>query len=509
MSQRRLAVDALLSMGRQGAQFVLLFLLTPFVVTQLGEDGYGMWTLALSTLGFLALMDLGLSLAVVRLVAGGGESKDQNERPRQLATTFFLFLGLAAVAAVITGLIAWWMPGNAGIPEAMQKDAGLLLLLLGIRHGVLLLPLGFFRGVLFGAQKFRLLNATQLSASLIQGAGTVVVLLAGGGLIGLAWLHLAVMLAEHLVYLWASYQHVPDLKLRWSLVDRKTLPRLFSFSGWTMLGSVAGLIMLRTDPLIIKTALPLAAVSVYGIALKITEALFMLLKQAINILSPVAAKLKGDGDMDGLRRTLLTSTKLAFACACMVAIPLAFVAEDFFVHWVGAEFASGGMVLSILAIVMIGSQPQIIASAFLSMTGHHKACGVLALSMAMTNLVLSLLLVGPLGLLGPALASLICVAIYDLIVAPVLLAKAFDQHLPTYYKQTLLPVLPSAAAAGLMTYTVRALFEPPNLFGVAVIGAIGVATFAAAYIATGQAPERIQRMFRRGSRAQTAPVRNQ
>src|SRR5215210_4950869 len=53
-------------------QFVTLgtgFVLTPFVLHQLGASSYGLWVLAGSVVAYGSLLDLGISTAVVKYVA--------------------------------------------------------------------------------------------------------------------------------------------------------------------------------------------------------------------------------------------------------------------------------------------------------------------------------------------------------------------------------------------------------------------------------------------------------
>ena len=48
---------------------VVPFFLTPFVVGHLGSLQYGIWIVSVSTVSYLALLDLGMRSAVIRFVA--------------------------------------------------------------------------------------------------------------------------------------------------------------------------------------------------------------------------------------------------------------------------------------------------------------------------------------------------------------------------------------------------------------------------------------------------------
>ena len=76
--------------------------------------------------------------------------------------------------------------------------------------------------------------------------------------------------------------------------DPKLLREAASFGATQLVINVAALVYLRTDPIVVNLVLKdTMQVSYYGIALKISETLYLLTKQVVNVLSPYVAELKG------------------------------------------------------------------------------------------------------------------------------------------------------------------------------------------------------------------------
>ncbi len=50
--------------------------LAPFVVHRLGNVAYGVWVLAISSVGYLNLLDLGMRSSVIRFVSKGNTTQD-------------------------------------------------------------------------------------------------------------------------------------------------------------------------------------------------------------------------------------------------------------------------------------------------------------------------------------------------------------------------------------------------------------------------------------------------
>src|SRR5579862_5830785 len=103
---RKLALGSALRLGNTIATALVSVLIMPFVVHTLGDRMYGVWTLVGTFIGYYGVLELGLSNAVGRYLAkslGAGDEEDCN---RVFNTSLRLYLGLGAVAFVISAVIA-------------------------------------------------------------------------------------------------------------------------------------------------------------------------------------------------------------------------------------------------------------------------------------------------------------------------------------------------------------------------------------------------------------------
>jgi O-antigen/teichoic acid export membrane protein len=408
-----LASGTLTSYGRFALTAGVFLVLTPFVVRSLGTAEYGLWTLVFSTVGFFGVLDLGFGTAVVKFV---GESRGLNSPRRRnevLSTVLAVYCVLAVVACVALLVL------SAGFSEWFSVDPGLetpalwVLWIVGIRSLVLGLPLSVFRGLLFGSERIPTVNAVQAGAVLAYGIGVWGTLSLGGGLIGLAVVNLVSMVLEHAAYAWIAYRVIPDLKLSVRLIRVSRLKEVASFSLFSLVGLLAGVILLRADPVIVSVFLSLSAVAVYGVALKVAEYGLVLTKQFVNVLTPYFARVGVQGASAELRDAFVRSSRLAVLPPAVALVSAAFLGDAALGAWVGPEFAQGGMVLTVLAASTLISAPQLVASSLLSMTGHHRFTALAAALAVVANVGVSLVLVGPLGLVGVALGTLTATVIVD------------------------------------------------------------------------------------------------
>ena len=68
---RKLARGSMLRFLNLVAATLVSILIMPFVVRMLGDRLYGLWTLVAALIGFYGVLDLGLSRATTRYLAGG------------------------------------------------------------------------------------------------------------------------------------------------------------------------------------------------------------------------------------------------------------------------------------------------------------------------------------------------------------------------------------------------------------------------------------------------------
>ena len=150
---RLLLVNTASSYVRFAVLFVTQFALLPFIIRRIGLTDYGTWSLATSVLGFFTLLDFGFAPGVVKYVAVSRGSGDVAGRNRMLSTIALVYLGLAALALIAVVLLGLTYGQLFSIPEASRSKAVAVLWILGVRAVAFTLPLGLFRGALFGEQK--------------------------------------------------------------------------------------------------------------------------------------------------------------------------------------------------------------------------------------------------------------------------------------------------------------------------------------------------------------------
>ena len=477
----RVALNTVTNYLRFGVTVVVFLLLTPVMIRYLGTEGFGLWSLLFAVLGFFGLLDMGAGTSVVKYMAECAASGDADRRNRILSTLAQLYIAAALIATLGTMVMAAILQPVFGIGAAVLPDARQALWILSARTVILGLPLSLFRNILFGAQEIYFLNVVQTISIVAYGLASWAVLVRGGGVVALAWVSLAFMLAEHAVYAVACFTRVKGLRITPRLVDYGQIGSIVSFSAAALLINVASLILLRTDPVIVGLFLPLTAVALYATAQKIAEYSVLFTKQFVNVLAPLAVELKADPDPTKVRFLLVNCARFALAPSAALSVCLFVEGRDALSVWLGPAFGDAAPVLWILLAALLLSIPQMLASTILTMTGRHRLIGFAAAGSALLNVAVSLALVHLVGMLGVAIGTLTATVVVDVFVVLRAACREFGLGLPSYARRVLPAVLVPGAVQFALTFGLRAAFPPRHILGVALLCLPGLAVFFASF----------------------------
>jgi O-antigen/teichoic acid export membrane protein len=473
----RTVTNAIASYARFGVSVAVVFFITPLFIRVLGADSFGLWSLVFALVGVVGLLDFGLLTTTTKYVAESKGRRDVRRRNEAVSALLALYVALAVVAVgVLWGSTRLLVP-LFGLDPVSAEEATPLVWILGARAAVLGLPLSLFRGILFGEQRIGIVSSLQAGAAVLYGVACWVALVNGGGLLVLAWLNLSVTVVEHLVYVILCFRLLPDLRLSWRLLNRPTLGAVFRFSATQFLVNASALVRLRSDPLIVKLFLPLSAVGVYAIGLKVAEYMHLLVKQGVNALAPLIAELAGEGQRGQIREALLVSGKFALAPAAALAAAAYLLGEAAIRAWIGPGFESAGLVLSILLTATALAMLESTSSSVLAMSGYHRPAAIGTAASAALNVVLSLLLVRPMGLAGVAVSTLIATLLVDVFVITGLARRAFGISTKEYLVRVVVPATWPAFASASAIAWLKYLVEPVVLFELIFVGVAGLTVY--------------------------------
>jgi hypothetical protein len=354
----------LVGLVAQALQYGSALMLLPFLVTRLSAAEVGIWYVFVTVQGLALLADFGFQPTIARAFAaafGGarelrttGLATEASREPnyhlaRQvLKAARWLYLGLALVTAAILLTVGTRYIVSIATGQVPDLQDVILAWTVFSAGTALNLYLVWVSPLMLGSGR-----VTQNYLFLIAGRGSfaligIGVLMAGGGLLGLAIANLVSNVLARLVAIPLMRPVAASLKGTVPASEvRDTLARLWPNAGRMGLVAVSGFLITRANVLILSTFVGLETAASYAISLQLLTALAMVAMLPTQIALPRIVELRIRDDMAGLRHLLLG--RMAFFFGAYMAGAVAIV--------IGGQFG----------FALVGSEVELLPQALLSL----------------------------------------------------------------------------------------------------------------------------------------------
>jgi len=379
-----------------------------WALAALGPERYGAWVALASAVAWVGLADLGMGHALMNAGAGAAAEGDERALARLHATALAwlsalgLLLGGGAVALAHAADLAAWL----GAPAALRGELGDAAVVIAVL-GAVRLPLAGVAALASGAGGLHRVRAWQALGAVVQIGGAWAGLGLGFGTVGFA----AVAMGGQVL---GQGLAVADLarRERWARfragdVSRARLAALVAPSRDFFLLQVASLVILNTDNLVVALTLGAGAVPAYAVPYRLAMIPASLLTVFTSAAWPTFALLHARGEQAALRGAWSTLTRVTGALALGTSLVVGLFGRDLCAAWVGGavQLSAGvGLAVSAYAFGFVLENGSAVLLNATGRTGGQVRC---ALAAAALNLGLSLALVGPLGVVGVALGTLL------------------------------------------------------------------------------------------------------
>jgi O-antigen/teichoic acid export membrane protein len=413
------------SWGGLAVNIAVGFFLSPFILHHLGDDAYGLWVLIFSLTGYYGIFDFGIRSSLVRYVSKFQATGDRDELARLVNTSLFSYTCLAVILTGITFLCSFYVnrlfPHS---PAAFMKDARILVLMVGLSLA-LGFPLGISGGILEGLQRFYLLNWTNIIATLARAVLIVYALRHGLGLLAVAFITVSLPLIAAAVRAVIA-QRLLAISYGWNFVSRDSFKQVANYGSVTFMIIVAGRLRFKTDAIVIGTFLSATAITYFSIGARLVDYTGEVVSSLAQIFTPMSSHFHATGDYAQLRRIFVSGNRACALVMFPMAAVLVIMGKSVIEAWVGPRYVSSYTVLLILLIPTTLYQIQSTSNRILFGMSLHKSLAYVVLLEGIANLILSIALVRPLGIVGDAIGTAIPLLCTSIVFLPRHLCRHLD-----------------------------------------------------------------------------------
>lgn len=401
MTQKKnqIKAGAVMSYLSIGLNILAGLVYTPWMVHQIGQNQYGLYTLA-NSLITLFLVDFGLSSATARYVsklhAEGNETGVQNF----LGVIYKLYLIIDAV--ILTVLVTvFFLLDQIYVqltPQEMQQFK--VVYIIAALFSVVNFPFVTLNGILTAYEKFVQLKL----ADVIYRVGVillmVVALLSGGGLYALVTVN-AVMGLLIIAYKLLMIKRSIPIRVNFRYSDRSSYKDIFGFSLWSTVAALSQRLIFTITPSVLGIVSSAGAIAVFGVVTTIEGYTYMLSNAINGMFMPRVARIyTQDNAEQKLLALMLSVGRFQYGLNGLIVAGFAVLGREFISLWMGPEYLAAyyGILLVIVPGMFFTSLQ--VAHTAIVLTKQIKSYACVNAIAGICNVVLSFPLSARYGVIG-------------------------------------------------------------------------------------------------------------
>ena len=460
---RHIARNVLFNWFGTIASMVVAFFLAPFILHRLGDIAVGVWMMATSAVGYFSLLDLGMQSSVLRFVSKGHTQQNHQSSSEAISAALWVRIQISVLIIILSAGLAAIFPHIFKIPTALASDARVAVLLIGATAAISM-SIGVVGGVLSALNRYDLQNYAALAQTAVRVIGVVYALHSGHGIVAIAVCELVATLVYNLLLVWMARCLYPELRIQLNKPKRETLKRIWTYSSYAFLTTIAIRLVYQTDNLVVGAFVSAAAVTPYGYAFALCRYADQIVGAMGATFVPAASTYEAAGDTARLLGLYRNGTRATLVVALPILITLLLRGPSFIGLWIGPQYShSSGTVLVILCISYLFSFANRAGGSIAFGIEKHKKIAIWAIGEGVANLALSILLVRWYGIYGVAIGTLIPSLVVHLVLWPGYVSKLVGLSYSEVIGKVWAPVYLASIPFAIGTYLVNVRYPAHNL----------------------------------------------
>jgi len=322
-------------------------IVTRYMVEELGIGIFGLWSALTIIINFQGLLDLGISAPLIKYVSQYSAEGDSDHVNVALATAMVFYFVVSALFAVVMIAASGFV-----MIHLFHASAGNV----SLRDMYVAVVIGFstslvfsvLQGLIIGIQRTDVQARLILLYNMLNAGGTVVVILLGWGLTGLAINWIAYVLITIVGNWLAAKRLYPAMRLNPFLFQRSELKRILTFSTKIQVSVIAIFLNQQVDRVLISYALGPASLGFYQLAQKATQQLQGFSSALTNTVLPAVSEMSTSGQWDRVRSLYVRATRYQAMTVFPLTAGLAGLSFPIMQAWLGPGFGLAAVTMIML-----------------------------------------------------------------------------------------------------------------------------------------------------------------
>lgn len=429
---------------------------TPFLISSLGQEEYGLYRIVQSLIGQLSIMTFGMSALVTRNIAYYDAKGQQKEKENFLS----LALMISVFLSIIVFIAGMFICSNLNLffkssftNKELQTATKLTFLF--VINIVVIVINDMFAGFITGHEKFAIANGIRTFKMFLRIITLIVLLKLGFKSIAIVATDLMlslIMLLFNIIYGMAILKE----KIHFYYFDKNIFRTTLFFCSAILLQALINQVNQNMDSVILGVMTNTSTVAIYSIALLIYTTYNSITITVSNVLTPKATRLiANNATSDKLRDFVIVPGRYQFMLAGAIIIGFILFGKDFISIWLTPEYLPAYKISIILMLPMTFSLITSACNAILDAQLRRFARSVILCAMALINVASSVLFIKKFGYIGAAYGTALSVIAGNLIIINIYYTKIVKLNMYEVYSGIFSKILPSILVISIISIPLK------------------------------------------------------
>ena len=355
-------LNALASMLEYVTSMVVGLLLTPFMVTGLGDYSFGLWQVLNRLVGYLSPASGRPTHALKWTLANQQDSNDFERKRRYVGSTLLIWAVFLPLLLALGGVLAWFVPGWIKAPAQYVWTIRIVCMLLVVNTVVNTLasvPQAVLQGGNLGYKRMGLSAGLILLTALF----TWLAIRLQWGIVGVAVSVVIGTILTGIFFLWVIRNYAPWFGASRPQAEdlRQMLGRSWWFLGWNLVTTL----LLASDVVVLGLFNSIVSVTNYTITKYVPEMMISIIANLVFAIMPGLGGIIGSGDLKRAVRLRGEIMSLIWLVVTGMGVGILLWNRSFINLWMESDRYSGSLpnlllVVSVIQLVFIRSDANII-----------------------------------------------------------------------------------------------------------------------------------------------------
>jgi len=395
---------------------VIMFIITPTMISKLGSERYGLWIFLLNFTGYYGLIDMGLRSGITQSVTRRIAKNDRKGLVEFLSGIFPIVIKTALGIFLVVSLIAILLAISLKEPVIPRGELFKIVMIQALSVGltVLFFPI---ECVVAGCGRFDMSVGISIPMKILSAWCTWLVLQFSENLFIVCLVIFGFNLAEQLLRCTASTWLVPELWKVRAKSDSKAVSELYKVGGWTFIFQTSNTMLNTFNVMLLGWWFGLSNLVPYNLSNSVADYLSKITTIASMVLFPEFVRVKHHFGIEKTRELFYLCTRLSLAVAVMGLIGGWFWIESFMSLWLREVEDSERFISLLKSLFLIFGSINVfrairsIGFQLLGSENQMEFMGRSALREAAFAIPIAILLSYFLGVIGLPLGSFLVIAV--------------------------------------------------------------------------------------------------